>query len=86
LVSHLLVVIQLQIISPHQVSSMSATKRKAIGSGSAPASKRAKEGNAVSGTDPATGQRNALPGLDDSDIEFEDDLSKDAMLYLRGVR
>ena len=65
---------------------MSMTKRKADISGSAPASKRAREGNALPPTDPATGQRGALPGLDDSDVEFEDDLSKDAILFLRGVR
>jgi hypothetical protein len=65
---------------------MSATKRKADSSGYAPATKRTKEGNALPATDPATGQRGAIPGLDDLDVEFEDDLSKDAILYLRGVR
>jgi len=36
--------------------------------------------------DPMTGQRNALPGLDDSDDEIEDELTKEAVTYLRGVR
>lgn len=36
--------------------------------------------------DPITGQRNALPGLDDSDDEIEDELTMEAVMYLRGVR
>jgi len=36
--------------------------------------------------DSTTGQRNALPGLDDSDDEIEDELTKEAVMYLRGVR
>jgi len=36
--------------------------------------------------DSATGQRNALPGLDESDNEIEDELTKEALMYLRGVR
>lgn len=36
--------------------------------------------------DPTTGLHHALPGLDDSDVDVEDDLSREAIQYLRGVR
>lgn len=35
--------------------------------------------------DPTSGQRGALPGLDD-DAELSDELSNDAIAYLRSVR
>lgn len=61
-------------------SSMEASKKRIAAASDAHPAKRQRY------NDSATGQRNALPGLDDSDNEFDDDLTKEAVMYLRGVR
>lgn len=66
--------------------SSSSKKRKMTGQSAYPNKRSYGDQRNQSKSNPANGQFNALPGLDDSDVEFEDELSREAMMYLRGVR